>query len=283
MTLPWGLGVADGERWGGCWPWSRVGCRQGMLRQGGRSGRCSMSSDAVAPVVEAAPQRPRLGHKGRNHSIPPHGLEGGQPGLRTLPPSLGLRTVKQLRLVKAPFFFLASTEGPQSGLIGTEIRLFRSGQTRVDAARALREGDLDGHLSPSAAVVAAVAPASLPGSLTMAGKAQPHEVVEEQPAGIAPPGLGHQGPAGQPAVQGGRVVPMPAAAGPVSAADRPDAAWVPARPEAGGPGPWEAGLRGLVCAQPAAQVPAQEAAHAGLVAGRIFTLLWLLGDRGQQM
>ena len=191
-----------GRAGGRCWPWSRVGCRQGMLRQDGRSGRCSMSfSDAVAPI--AAPQRPRLGHKGREQSIPPHGLEGGQPGLRTLPPSLGLTTVKQARLDEAPFSFLASVEGPQSGLIGTEIRLLRSGQTCVHAARALREGDLAGHLSPSAAVVAAVAPASLPGSLTMAGKAQPHEVVEEQPAGKAPPGLGHQGPAGQPMVQGG--------------------------------------------------------------------------------
>ena len=161
--------------------------------------------------------------------------------------------------------------------------MLRSGQTRVDAARALREGDLDGHLSPSAAVVAAVAPTSLPGSLTMAGKAQPHEVVEEQPAGKVPPGLGHQGPAGQPMVQGGRVVSMPAAAGPVSATDRPDVAWVLAWREAGGPRLWDAGLRGLVCAQPPAQVPAQEAAHAGRVVGQIFALLWLLGDRGQQM
>ena len=142
----------------------------------------------------------------------------------------------------------------------------RAGQTRVDAARALREGDLDGHI-PSAAAVAAFPRAGLPGSLAMAAKAQPHEVVEEQPAGKGPPGLGHLGPAGRTTVQGWRVVPEPPAAVPERAADQQDLAWAPARREAGGPGPWEPGLRVLVCAQPPAQVPAQEAAHAGRAAG----------------
>ena len=59
---------------------------------------------------------------------------------------------------------------------------------------------------------------------------------------------------------------MPAAAGPVSAADRPDVAWVLAWREAGGPVLWDAGLCGPGCAQTPAQVPAQEAAHAGRVA-----------------
>ena len=141
----------------------------------------------------------------------------------------------------------------------------RAGQTRVDAARALREGDLDGHI-PSAAAVAAFPRAGLPGSLAMAAKAQPHEVVEEQPAGKGPPGLGHQGPAGRTTVQGWRVVPETPAAAPERAADQQDLASAPARREAGGPGPWEPGLRVLVCAQPPAQVPAQEAAHAGRAA-----------------
>ena len=155
----------------------------------------------------------------------------------------------------------------------------RAGQTRVDAARALREGDLDGHQAPSAAAVPAVPRASLPGSLAMAGKAQPLEVVEEQPAGKGPPGLVHQGPAGRTTVQGGRVAPESAAAASGRTADQQDLAWAPAQREARGP--WEPRLRGLVCAQPPAQVPAQEAAHAGRPWGRIFELLWLLGVRGQ--
>ena len=158
------------------------------------------------------------------------------------------------------------SEGPQSSLIGTDVRFLRAGQTRVDAARALREGDLDGHQAPSAAGAAAFPWASLPGSLAMAGKAQPHEVVEEQPAGKAPPGLGYQGPAGWATVQGGRVALDPPATAPERMADQQDLAWAPARREAGGPGPWEPGLRVLVCAQPPAQVPAQEAAHAGRAA-----------------
>ena len=276
MTLPWGLGVADGGRRG----WGVLALEQGGLQAGkAQAGPEICFSDAVEPAAEAASQRTRLGHKGRDHSVPTHGLEGRQPGLRALPQSLGLRTVKQVRLVEAPFSFLASSEGSQSGLIGTDVRLLQPGQARVDAAGALREGDLDGHQAPSAAAVPAVPRASLPGSLAMAGKAQPLEVVEEQPAGKGPPGLVHQGPAGRTTVQGGRVAPESAAAASGRTADQQDLAWAPAQREARGP--WEPRLRGLVCAQPPAQVPAQEAAHAGRPWGRIFELLWLLGVRGQ--
>ena len=124
VTLPWGLGVADGGSRG----WGVLALEQGGLQAGkAQAGPEICFSDAVEPAAEAASQRTRLGHKGRDYSI------SRQPGLQALPPSLGLRTVKNKRGSSK----LLSSDWSQSGLTGTEVRLLQAGQTPgwVDTCR----------------------------------------------------------------------------------------------------------------------------------------------------
>ena len=96
---------------GGVGAWGVLGLEQGRLQTGkAQAGPEVWFSDAVAPAAEAGSQRPRLGHKGRDHSVPTHGLEGRQPGLRALPPPLGLRTVKN-KQGSSKLLFLSGIEG----------------------------------------------------------------------------------------------------------------------------------------------------------------------------
>ena len=119
VTVPW----ADGG-WGGLTAgWAAD--REGSGRAAVRSGLSVLFSEALATGADASSQRPRPGHKDRDHSIPHHGPEGRQPRLGAFRPE---------RPVGPPLSFLASAEGPQRDLLGTGVWGLLAGRTRGQAA-----------------------------------------------------------------------------------------------------------------------------------------------------
>lgn len=139
---PWGVLIisSSAEARGLCGglvvPWQQVRPGVGVL------------SITRIPGAEAPSQRPRPGHKGRDHSIFPHRLEGRWPGPWAQPPSLGVGGFKLEMSVDPLLSFLARAPSPQPGLLRTGVRLLLDGWTPAEAPTALSRSDFDGHHVP---------------------------------------------------------------------------------------------------------------------------------------